>query len=244
MNSSKTIREELDSLNSSLPPVKEPVFTVPNGYFENFAESVFSKLRDQNTLSVADELAQLSPLLAGLPKKSPFSVPENYFSSLANDVPVLIGNDELPSILAELDRKLPYKVPQGYFEGLSTQVISKTKGTEGAKVIAMGRPRWMRIAAAAIVTGVIALSSVVYFNSNKSIDPDQQSEAWVAKNLQGVSDKALEEFVNNADVSADRQVAQMPSKEVRTMLGDVSDKELDAFLSQLPTDDDELLLIN
>ncbi len=244
MQPSKTIPEELKELNSTLPPVKEPVFTVPNGYFENFADSVLSKIRNQKAVSVTDELAQLSPLLAGLSKKSPYTVPENYFSSLANDVPVLIGNDPLPSILAELNKAPLYEVPAGYFENFPQSVLAKVTN-KSAKVISITPFRWMRMAAAAVVAGIIAISSFVYFNRKQNIDIAQQPEAWVAKNLQGVSDKALEEFVNSADVSGAGQVAQnKPSTEVRSLLGDVSDRELDAFLAQVPGDDDELLLIN
>ena len=244
MDSRTTIQDELNELNSSLPPVKEPVFSVPDGYFENFAAIVLSKIKGEGAVSVSDELAGLSPLLAGLSKKMPLSVPENYFSSLVNEVPVLIGNDELPSILAEHQRKMPYTVPNGYFENLSEQILAKASPKQ-AKVISIGRPRWMKLAAVATVAGIIALSSILYFN-NKTIDPDLQQDAWMAKNLKGVSDQALEEFVQSTEINTSNQVAHNPAQtaEVRTMLKDISTSELDAFLSDVPHDDDELTLIN
>ncbi len=245
MNSRTTIQEELKELNSILPPVKEPVFTVPDGYFENFSATVLSKIKGTDAASVIDELAELSPVLAGLSKKMPFSVPENYFLSLANEVPVLIGNEKLPSILMELDKKLPYQVPSGYFDGLSAQILAK-KNHKQAKVISIDRPRWMKVAAAAIVLGIIALSSILYLNNSRVIDPAEQPEAWMAKKLNGISDQTLEEFVNTADVNTSYQLAQTPAQtaEVRTMLKDISTRDLDDFLSAVPTDDEDLFLIN
>jgi hypothetical protein len=245
MNSRTTIQEELKELNSILPPVKEPVFTVPDGYFENFSATVLSKIKGTDAASVIDELAELSPVLAGLSKKIPFSVPENYFLSLANEVPVLIGNEKLPSIFAELDKKLPYQVPTGYFDDLATEILAK-KNHKPAKVISINRSRWMKVAAAAIVLGIIALSSILYFNNNSAIDPAKQPEAWMAKKLKGISDQALEEFVNAADINTNYQLAQTLAQtaEVRTMLKDISTSELDAFLSAVPADDEELFIIN
>ena len=244
MDSRTTIQEELKELNSSLPPVKEPVFSVPDGYFENFAATVLSKIKGEGAVSVSDELAGLSPLLAGLSKKMPLSVPENYFTSLVNEVPVLIGNEKLPSILAELERKMPYTVPEGYFEKLPEQILAKASPKQ-AKVVSIGRQRWMQLAAVATVAGIIALSSILYFN-NKNIDPDLQPDAWMAKSLKGVSDQALEEFVQLTEINTSNQVAQNPAQtaEVRTMLKDISTSELDAFLSDVPHDDDELSMIN
>jgi hypothetical protein len=245
MNSRTTIQEELKELNSILPPVKEPVFTVPDGYFENFSATVLSKIKGTDAASVIDELAELSPVLAGLSKKMPFSVPENYFLSLANEVPVLIGNEKLPSILMDFGKKLPYQVPPGYFDGLPAQILAKATHKQ-AKVISINRSRWMKIAAAAMVIGVIALSSILYFNNSKAIDPAQQPEAWMAKKLKGFSDQALEEFVNKTDVNTNYQLAQTPAQtaEIRTMLKDISTSDLDDFLSAVPTDDEELFLIN
>lgn len=246
MNSHNAIQEELKALNSALPPVKKPVFSVPDGYFENFAVSVLSKIKENKAISVEDELADLSPLLAGLSKKMPLSVPENYFTSLANEIPVLIGNDPLPSILQEVCRKNPYTFPSGYFENLSTQILNKVTAAPGAKVVSIGRPRWMRMAAAAVVIGIIALGSILYFGNNGTIDPNQQPGTWIAKKLQDVSDKALEEFVNTADVTQNGTPAKTPARaaEVRSLLKDVSNDELDDFLAELPNDDDELILIN
>jgi hypothetical protein len=67
-----------------------------------------------------------------------------------------------------------------------------------------------------------------------------------SKKLQGVSDKELEDFVITTDITPENAVAQTPVKkaEIRSMLKDVSDDELDDFLAEVPADDEEPLLIN
>ena len=244
MNSHKAIQEELVSLNSTLPPVKKPVFTVPDGYFENFSHTVLLKVKELEANSVASELANLSSLLPGLSKEMPYSVPENYFSSLANDIPVLIGNDPLPSILQETGSKNPYQVPDGYFEQLPGAIITKVHDT-GAKVVSMGSPRWMRYAAAAVVIGILILGSILYFRKSDVSEPGSGPQNWVAENLKSVSDKDLEEFVQATALpqSGSTGTARR-TVEVRNMLTDVTDGELDDFLAAVPTDDEELILIN
>ena len=246
MNSRIHILNELRELNSTLPPnVNEPVFTVPDGYFENFAATVLQRIKGVEAPSVSEELSSLSPLLAAIPKKMPYSTPENYFSELAADLPALTNEEILPSVLAEHHRHMPYEIPAGYFESLPAQVLAKVNKPR-AKVIQMAPRRWMRIAVAAMVAGIITISGIAYFNGSSSVDPQSSPDEWVANKLNGVSNDALEEFIQTTGAIAGNEVAHGAAKhaEVRSMLGDVSDKELEKFLEQVPTDDEELVIIN
>jgi hypothetical protein len=83
MNTRKHIQEELKSLKSNLPYlIEKPVFTVPEGYFNNFAASVFAKINEGVAVSATDELNELSAFLSSIKKEIPYNVPENYFSTL------------------------------------------------------------------------------------------------------------------------------------------------------------------
>lgn len=244
MSSHKYIQDELRELNSTLPShVKEPVFSVPEGYFENFAASVLARIKEETAVSAADELTSLSPLLAGLSKKMPYDIPQNYFSTLSDDVPALIQGDELPAILAAHPKTNPYEVPTGYFDNLPAQVVAKVAPKQ-AKVIAFNRTRWMRVAAAALVAGAIAISGLVYYNSRPSVDSAQASYNWIANHVKNISNQALEEFIETADAEPVEQMATNGTPAVRQLLNDVSVKEIDAFLAQIPTDDEELSIIN
>lgn len=244
MNSRTHISDELRELNSSLPAyAKEPVFTVPDGYFDRFAASVLAKIKANDAASVNDELSHLSPLLAAIPRTMPYAVPESYFSDPA--LPARIDDERLPSVLLEHHRRMPYETPAGYFDTLPGSIVARVE-RPGAKVVSMRTRGWMRVAAAAMVAGVMALSGWIYFSSNGN-SPDFQSnpEEWVAKKLKGVSTDALEDFIQTADATPNgTSTAKGRAGEVRSMLTDVSDRELENFLEQVPTDDEELSVIN
>lgn len=242
MNSRTHIQSELQELNSSLPyHVKMPVFNVPEGYFERFADEVLAKIKGKQAVSPSDELASLSPLLAAISRKMPFSVPDHYFEEAATGLPELIQEERLPEVLSTVGRVMPYEVPTGYFEGLPQQVLAKVARPSG-RVISFNR-NWMRYAVAAVLIGIVALSSIVYFSSGSSnVDPATQSESWIAKKLKNVSNQELEEFIKTASFSNGTETAQngkQESKDVEKMLKDVSDTELDAFLSQVPSGNGE-----
>lgn len=247
MNSRSTIQQELKELSSLLPhDIEQPVFTVPEGYFENFAASVWEKLRGQHQQTPYDELTELSPVLAAIPKKMPFSVPENYFSGFTQTVPALVKEDELPQALQSIDRQMPYAVPAGYFDNLAATVLAKATKPQ-AKVVPFGTRRLMRIAAAAVVIGIIAISGLVFFgNGSQSVDPNEEPTEWMAKKLQGVSNQALDEFIMTADIGYEAKGGQQKGSgtDLQNALEDVSNSELDAFLKQVPTANDELYLIN
>jgi hypothetical protein len=233
-------------LNSSLPfNVKMPVFNVPEGYFESFAEGVLAKIKGKQAVSPSDELAALSPLLAGISRKMPFSVPESYFDEATMALPGLIREERLSEVLSGASKTMPYEVPIGYFEGLPQQILNRVAKPK-AKVISFNR-NWMRYAVAAVLIGIVALSSIVYFSSGSKVDPAKQPEVWIAKKLKNVSNQELEEFIKTASVVNGTETAKngmQGSQDVEKMLKDVSDTELDAFLSQVPSGngDDDLFM--
>jgi hypothetical protein len=241
MNSNNAIQDELKDLGSTLPREHaKPVFDLPESYFENFAASVLARIKNDQEVNAHDELRDLSATLSAIPRNMPFSVPENYFSSLINDLPALVKEDPLPVELDVPDRTMPFEVPAGYFENLPAQILSKASKPK-TKIISLGTS-WLRYATAAMIIGLVALSGILYFNSStgKKIDPATQPNAWVALKLQDVSIKELEDFITNADAGVNKNnLAQtsVAAQEVRRLLHDVPDNELDAFLKAVPSDD-------
>ncbi len=88
----------------------EPVYSVPTGYFEEFAaklmdrikagqgqqtgkpeeSGILSPLQESRILSPLEELADLSPFLGRIDKKMPFQVPEGYFGDITNRLSLII----------------------------------------------------------------------------------------------------------------------------------------------------------
>jgi hypothetical protein len=242
MNSRDAIQQELTDLRSSLPidANKQPVFTVPEGYFENFAASVLAALKRQQQITAADELEHLSPVLAAIPKHTPYHVPENYFSDLATDLPALVSDEALPGFLQTHTKQMPYSVPSGYFDELAAQVAAKVT-TPQAKVIPL-RTRFMRYAAAAVLVGFMVMAGFFYSNRSGSValDPAKQPDAWVAQKLKNIPKKDIEAFLKTVDagLSSRGMTKKGGTGDVQVLLRDVSTTELDAFLKQVPSDAD------
>lgn len=245
MKTWSNIQDELKELKSSLPAEKvQDAYSVPQGYFEQFAASVLEriKLEEQDE---SQELENLSPLLASIPRKMPFSVPAGYFESSAGSLPAFTGQEELPEILTGLQGSNPYSVPDGYFESLPDQVLSRVSQPRG-RVVSM-RTRWMRVAAAAMVGGIIAISGYFYFAGKQQAtpSPDVDNPQWVAQKLKNVENQELEEFIKSTDVSAKTpESSRKPSAndEVKALLKDVSVQEMQSFLNQLPVEEDPMLM--
>ncbi len=170
----------------------------------------------------------------------PNAVPAGYFEGLAEKLMQLIressdyqtAKEELETIsplLSGLKKTMPYSVPDGYFESL----VEK-RNKPAAKVVSITPRRWFRYAAAAVVTGVIILAGFIYLNSRNSVDPVEQPYAWVKKSLKKVDNADIDAFVKLANDELSNQVATIPVKpdEIKELLKDVSDKEIQDFLDE------------
>src|SRR5206468_8946549 len=106
----------------------------------------------------------LSPLLAGIPREMPYSVPAGYFSRTLEDLPALTGEEHASSILASIRKTMPYEVPSGYFEQLPGKILALLSRQQ-ARVVPILSRKWMRMAVAAMVGGIICISGYTYFLS-------------------------------------------------------------------------------
>lgn len=239
MNKRIQIEDELKELNSGLSaqPEQNPL-TVPGGYFEGFVASMLSRIKTEG-MTAAAEIAHLSPMLAALPRQVPFEVPEGYFDLNLEGLKAFTSEEEDSLVLSFVDKKMPYEVPAGYFANVPEQALEKV--SSGGKVVNMGGKKWMRLAVAAMITGLITFSGIAYFNSRGSA-----SNVPVNVALKKASTEELKEFINNtAVVIPDEQTPvtanNSPSKnEKANLFRDVSDKELESFLKQVSTDGEVL----
>lgn len=238
MNTGNNIQDELNELNSGLNPnsSKTP-YSIPEGYFEGLAASVLAKVKGEAPVSASEEIGQLSPLLAGISRKLPFSLPEDYFQTNIEGLKAFTSESEESLILSFIDKEMPYEVPAGYFANVPEQVLEKVSD-HGTKVIPLMRRKWMQLAAAAIVTGAIAISGLVYFN-NRSGNITSDPVTAVKK----ASTEELNEFIKSSVVNVNGDNVPATAKnttETKKIFTDVSDKELDAFLNQMPADDEDI----
>lgn len=243
MNNGNTIREELNELNSRLDPEANKIpYSVPEGYFEGLAASVLSRIKGEQMLTAGEEIAELSPLLAGISRQLPYSVPDGYFQSNIESLEAFTSDEE-SLVLSFVNKEMPYEVPAGYFAGIPDQVMEKIT-IDRARVVPLMKRKWIRLAVAAVITGMIALSGIAYFG-NSGGHTKTGEPATVA--LKKASTEELNDFIKTTtavDLNGGRaQVTAKKTtnrKESKKLFDDVSDKELDAFLNQVPTDDEEM----
>ncbi len=249
MSKRQEISTELQQLNSTLSVGVPSLYAVPSGYFEGLAASVLQKIKIQ------EELQELSPLVAGVSKEMPYSVPQFYFDENIDILPALISEDEQSFVLDAIGKEMPYDVPVGYFGGVENGVLDKIS-TPSAKVVPIGR-RWMKMAVAAAITGIIAFSGYNYlFNNTTELTANNtenvsqtaalQKEPVVA-DLKKVTEKELDAFIANVEIPRKPQVTEnnkSQKEQLKEELKAVPVSELENFLEAIPTADDELPVID
>lgn len=242
MNKRNTIQDELNELNSGLNAGSNGnPYSVPEDYFEGLAASVLAKIKGEEAISASEEIIQLSPLLAGISRCLPYSVPDDYFQSNLEGLKAFTSESEESLVLSFIDKEMPYEVPTGYFANLPEKILEKLSDRR-AKVVPMKRSNWMRLAVAAMITGIVAVSGIAYFNSRRG----QATNSVVPVNmaLKKASTEELNDFIKNTAVTLTDTKAPVTAKnkssktDRKKLFEGVSDKELDAFLNQVPTDDE------
>ncbi len=250
------ILQELKELDSSLAMTGTgSIYQVPEGYFSTLPAIILARIRAIEAADVREELLTLSPLLAGIPKKMPYSIPTGYFEHLEQTpYASIFGNDSLSAekeldtlspILGKLKKENTYRVPEGYFDTLVSDVNADENKVAVSKVIPIRRTKWVRYAAAAIVTGVVAISSFFIINKNNQPDPETASYTWVEKNMKKVSTTDIDEFLQLTDeASLVSTNTQPPIEEVKNLLKNVTDDEIQHFLNDAGLDDDDDDILN
>ncbi|MBA2746732.1 MAG: hypothetical protein H0U44_10935 [Flavisolibacter sp.] len=230
MKNREPIINELNELNSTLRTIPEAPYTLPENYFEHFPAQMLSLVKELE-ISAKEEIQHLSPLLAGLDKKSLYSVPDDYFSENLEALPYMVGEDQPSAILKLVEQVTPYEVPVQYFEELPG--VIKNKIEKKSPVVRM-RNNWMKIAVAAVVAGIIMVSGLIFLNDRNS------RELTVAHQLKTIPTQEIDEFFRNTNVVTRTETAIQngPASDVKSLLTDVDDKELEAFLKDVPLEED------
>ncbi len=174
------IEKELKAISPTVSEIKNnPVFEVPNGYFEALPERLLKLIKENKAggLLPDEEINALSPLIASLKNKTVFGIPDGYFDALPQNI---------TGKLAEAKQEAPvFQIDRGF------------KNKQRA---------WLKYAAAAVVTGVIAVSALFFWNK----PPDNY---------------------NSSTLSATENDNQQP---VLMQLPEVSDTDLTTYLSAAP----------
>lgn len=166
MDHNNEILQELKDLAPALIPLqKRQVYAVPVGYFENFSEEVRGQLKEETSE------------IFTLPRVT-MTVPSGFFEGFAGSVLQKIKKSDLTAAeeLKELSPALSatgndnvFTVPASYFKNFPDMLLSQVQ--KPAKVVTMkSRSVFARYAAAAVITGILGLSTFSLLNSRNEAD--------------------------------------------------------------------------
>ena len=235
-------------MNSPLDNLKGVhVFSVPEGYFENLAGSILNKVQDEEAVTEPEGGYVLSATLQSVKGINVFDVPEGYFDSLSDSILGKITAQEAENAEVELRKMSPllysikgeniFTVPAGYFDSLAGTVLDKV-APQPRKVVTMKRrSSWLQYAAAAIVIGIISITSFLLFNGSHKAD---SSEVALLPDYV----KASMKYKTSEDLNA--AIAKLSDAEITQYLeknGNVMDNELlinNTDVTELPSTSDYL----
>ncbi len=258
MTNRNTILNELKEVNSTLGNLSpQNLYAVPYGYFEGLPTRIMARIKALEATSTKEELEYSAPLLNNVSKESLYSVPADYFQNFADDVMQRINGKDvhqsseeeiqtLSPLLSSLKNRNPYSVPAGYFEALKTAVEKKE-----TKVISIASRRWYRVAVAAVVIGIVAVTGLLLLNDQPNVMKDP--EAWIKKNVnKKVSQDKIDELAtltktNENSTVTDETKTATEQAEIKEMLKDVPEKDIEDFLNDavaLSSNDDANSLMN
>ncbi len=135
---------------------------------------------------INDELNTLNSRLTGIKVGMPYSVPQEYFSDLAQNVmhkAEANGSNSLP-----IHKDMPYKVPSLYFDGLAKEVTSKVAPKKNARLLSFTAIRWAAAAMLLMMIGAAIIVSLQRQNAGLHnadvaiIVADRDIEAYFADN--------------------------------------------------------------
>jgi hypothetical protein len=157
-NKSSEILNELKGISPLLAEMeKVNIFQVPENYFFDLDQKIFTTV-----------------IIHQGEKDNLQNVPQGYFDSLPGKILSKIKAEKNESVTDEIKALSPalfylkeeniYTVPENYFDNLSDRILDKINGKE-TKVVSISSVRkWWKYAAAAVVAGVITISSLQIFN--------------------------------------------------------------------------------
>ncbi len=239
MKPAEPILEEMQTLSPRLAvSLRQALpYRAPAGYFDTLPLLLLARVTasDATTSKApAEEISELSPLLAGISRKMPFATPTGYFSQ----PPV-----SAPGLLDGLSKEVPYAVPDNYFESFPDTVRRRLDTDRPARIFILGN--WKKYAAVAAVTTLVAVGGWFYQQqSPKTIAPASEQPVLslqVQQELEQLGDDAffdLSDDMQPGDVSAsdlaNNSNDDLDVNDIHLLLQDVSDKALQDFLGESP----------
>ncbi len=200
MNLENEISAELREMGSSLASMPRTMpFSVPDGYFAGFAESLSE---------IQKHLREPDPIVHGS-KNMAFSVPGGYFEKLTGDI---LNKVEAKAHVNADIKSMPLSVPAGYFEQLPRQILNSVKAADDkapTKIIALEKqPLYKKVqwAAAAMFVLFIGLGAYITFVSDRGTNPEMMLASVSANEIDDYLEHTyridIDKVAGNTDINS------------------------------------------
>jgi hypothetical protein len=243
-----------------------PTFQVPDGYFDGFAAQVLNRIKSgaDELPPIFSRISrvtpyqlpegyweELSPLLAVCRDKPAYAIPEDYF-------------DELSPVLTVAHDRSAYRVPEGYLGALAGQILEKVAPNvvrpvaepvagmrlAPARVIPMERGNsgkvlkgnwWKYSSVASIAACLLLIFSWPQVDTRMG---EGNVTAMISQGLAKVSDQEMQTYLEDQHSllvdPLDKSTATLDMNEgdVKSLLGDVSDNDLQQYMEEHGKADD------
>lgn len=233
MENTNKIQQELIEVSPSVAQIgRNEVYSVSSSYFYDFPDRVLNQIR-----CGAEPVYYLSQLI-------PYNAPADYFETLPNAIlnkiwmleeksDVYEETERVSPLLNRISKEPVFSLPVDYFTGLSAKssepVLAKVKAVP-VRTISF---KLLKYAAAAGITGLIALGAFLFtgkepvnnqtFTSNEKVEVKKLSEDDILQFLQSSS---------GDEATALPQTLGEKQKEIKKLVSKMSEKDLRNFLQE------------
>jgi hypothetical protein len=240
MDERNEISVELRALSELVSGIsRQTPYEVPVGYFQQLPPFVMSRIAGKNTTFRAPDL---SATVSGISREMPYRLPEGYF-------------DELSPLLTVARHQPTYQVPEGYFTGLPERILEKVAApVTAAKVIPLNRESMRREGGKVLKghwwkyssVGAIAACLLLIFNWPQvgTMSGEGAMTFNAPQALQHVSDQEMQTYLDDQHtilaepVNNSMATLDMNEGEVKSLLGEVSDDDLQQYMEEHGKADD------
>ncbi len=206
---------------------------VPEGYFENLSSAIINKIKEQQINTAANDTTTISALLQSVQRIKQFEVPDGYFENLSSNILNKINQEQANTSMEEIQSISPllhsvrnvnvFEIPEGYFNKVPDNIFHLVSITP-AKLVSMPKFKSiLRYAAAAIVTGAMALGVYKYTEKPTFTNP-----------VPAVSFAAIDTTIEKGKVMNEQQFTEA--------LNNLTKEDITSYLEKNGSDEDISML--
>jgi len=221
-------------LNQITPLTK--TYLVPKNYFEKLPFNVLTKIKSKEII---------------------YNIPNNYFDNTYLEIINKINlNADITEVAEELNSIAPllntinkssiYEVPENYFEAISIKPLGQK-----TKIKALNFSyKWVKYAAAAVITGIIAVNAL-FMNTDKQmlVQHKNSININIEKSILNVSDNDLSKELGTEEtaIAGVDDVSLLPFQNITNTKDEIqyiSDEEIENYMKENKSPSDNINLPN